>query len=126
MNLVGTVLLFLSFQATSSNVRIITSPAGLTTICVDKIALFTRLAEGGWLFRTSAVCPDWEQARPAAVVIIEKPLFVTIGFGLTTLGFLLQFLSIPSPRTIAQMRKELRDLEKARKLREKMAQHRES
>jgi hypothetical protein len=120
MNLIGTVLLFLSFQATSSNVRIVKELDGTTAVCVDKISLFRSFASGAW--QLSGPCPDWDTGRPAAVVIIEKPLFVTIGFTLTSLGFLLQFLSLPSPKTIAQMHKELKELEKAEKLKRKITQ----
>jgi len=38
-----------------------------------------------------------EHARPAAVVNIEIPALVTVGFLFITAGFLIQFLSGPSP-----------------------------
>jgi hypothetical protein len=49
-----------------------------------------------------------EHARPAAVVNIEIPALVRVGFLFMTVGFLIQFLSGPSPKTIAQMRRELK------------------
>jgi hypothetical protein len=64
-------------------------------------------AAGGWAVG-SQKCPDWEHARPAAVVNIEIPWLVTVGFILLAIGFLLQFLSVPSPKTIAQMRRDLK------------------
>ena len=106
-NLLGTVLLFLSFQATSSDFKLITTSDGRSALCVHNRALLIFLPNGGWQLGARE-CPEWEHARPAAVVNIERPMFVTIGFSLTTLGFLLQFLSLPSPKTIAQMRADLK------------------
>jgi len=118
LNLVGTVTLFLSFQATSSNFRLITTKDGKSALCVDQRAMLIALPGGGWTIG-SQQCPDWENARPAAVVNIEKPGFVTLGFILTTLGFLLQFLSFPSPKSAAQMRIELKAAERAERKAEK-------
>lgn len=61
-------------------------------------------------------CPDWEHARPAAVVNIEMPSMVTLGFIFITTGFLLQFLAVPGPKTIAQMRQELKKVQMQSKI----------
>src|ERR1700691_5183089 len=95
LNLLGTALLFLSFQATSSNFRLITTSDGRSALCVDQRAMLIALPNGGFQMGIQK-CPEWENARPAAVVNIERPSFVTLGFICTTLGFLLQFLSVPS------------------------------
>jgi hypothetical protein len=119
LNLFGTVLLFLSFQATSSNFRLITTSQGDSALCVDQRALIISYAVRGMSIGTMD-CPDWQNARPAAVVNVERPSFVTLGFICTTLGFLLQFLSIPTAKTIHDIRKELKELQRAEQLLRKL------
>jgi hypothetical protein len=97
----------MSFQATSSDFKLITAPDGASALCVKGRAVVISQANGGWAMGVDR-CPDWEHARPAAVVNVEIPSLVTFGFIFITAGFLLQFLSIPSPKTIAQMRQELK------------------
>jgi hypothetical protein len=117
-NLAGTVMLFLSFQATSSELRLVTTPEGNLALCVNKRALVISLPNG--IALGSPTCPNWENSRPAAVVNIEHPAFISWGFILTTLGFILQFLSFPSPKTAAQLRKELKELQKADQLKSRL------
>ena len=62
-------------------------------------------------------CPDWQNARPAAVVNIENPFLVTLGFILLLLGFAIQYFSIPNSETVEQLRKELKLLRKLQKQR---------
>lgn len=123
LNLVGTVMLFLSFQATSSKIKIISTPDGNTALCVSGWAIFVANEKYATF---SSPCPEWQNARSVAVVNIEKPILVTVGFSILTMGFLLQFLSIPSPKTVAQMRKDLKDVERAEKLRKRIEQHQQS
>ena len=122
LNLLGTVMLFLSFQATSSNLKLVTTKDGRTALCVENHALAVSLPNGG-IALGMAVCPDWENARPAAVVNVEHPAFVSWGFAFTTLGFLIQFLSFPSPKTTAQLRKELKELQKVEQDKQKVNPH---
>jgi hypothetical protein len=113
LNLAGSVLLFLSFQATSSNVKIVTTKDGRTALCVDGRGLIESGARGFGVGMSK--CPDWENAKPAAVVNIEYPFMVTLGFSLTLAGFLIQYLSVPDPRTIDALRAEITTLKKRRK-----------
>ena len=116
-NLLGTVLLFLSFQATSSNLVLKRAPDGSTAVCIGRLGLFVvRPGETG--MGIAGACPAWPNARPTAVVNIEKPYMVTLGFILTSLGFLLQVLAIPSPKTIAQMRADLKAAKMQQRLKE--------
>jgi hypothetical protein len=91
-NLLGAVLLFLSFQATSSRVNLISFPDGRTIFCVNG---HTALAFSQNVLGFGGVCPDAENAKPIALVTIEHPKMVTAGFVLTILGFLLQWFSFP-------------------------------
>lgn len=116
LNLLGTVALFYSFQATSSNFRLVTvknnSVLGnneQSALCIYGHAMMTALASGGWTMG-GGPCPDWEHSKAAAVVNIEHPFLEGLGFILLTAGFLLQYLSVPQPKTIAQLRSELKVL----------------
>jgi hypothetical protein len=118
LNLVGTALLFYSFQATSSDFRLVTATdhsavAGESkqyALCVNNYTLIQTDSRTGVLLG-HASCPDWAHARPAAVVNIEHPAFEGLGFVLLLLGFLIQYLSVPQPKTIAQIRAELKLLQ---------------
>ncbi len=121
-NLLGTVALFYSFQATSSNFRLVTvndtSPGSLgeqSALCVYGHSMMTAGARGGWTIG-GGPCPDWEHSRAAAVVNIEHPWLEGVGFLLLMGGFLLQLLSVPSPRTIVQLREEMKVIRKEEKL----------
>lgn len=118
LNLLGTGLLYLSFQATSSTVKIITQPNGTTAMCVGSTALFEGRA-GAFVIGTG--CPDWTNARPIAIVTVEKPALIYLGFALLTLGFLIQLLSVPSPKTLAQMRADVKAAEREQKLAKRLA-----
>jgi hypothetical protein len=114
-NLAGAVLLWLSFQATSSNLKIVTTTDHRTALCAAGRALIVDdPLHGGTAFGV-ARCPEWENARPAAVVNVELPFLVTLGFILLLLGFAVQYFSIPNPETIEHLREELKLLRKLRK-----------
>lgn len=124
-NLVGTVLLFYSFQATSSNLKIVTAPdtsvpgqtGEQTALCAYGNTLFTASnANKGYWEIGMRPCPNWEKARATAVVNIEHPTFEGLGFVLLLAGFLLQYLSVPQPQTIADVRKQLRLLKEQDRL----------
>lgn len=133
LNLVGTILLALSFQATSSDFRFVTTHdhtyRGRTprndmhfdtvyALCTNDT---TMIAEG---IDSNGVpnivlnvprCPDNEHAKSAAVVNTEHPKFLFVGLGFNTLGFALQFLIVPRRRTIAEINDEMRVLRKQKK-----------
>ena len=125
LNLFGTTLLFFSFQATSSNVRILQAPSGITVFCVNRLAIFAAMPNGGLGIGLTGrgICENPEQSRAIALVNIEHPTLVTIGFLTLVFGFLLQFLSVPSVKTIAQLRKELKELQKEEQIRHKLNPH---
>ncbi len=120
LNLLGSALLFLSFQATSSKVKIVTTSDGRTAMCMDHTALFVAQGSG---FIIGTGCPEMENSRPVAVVTIERPFLVTLGFTLITLGFLLQYLAVPTPKTTAQIRRELKEAQKAENQAKKYNRH---
>jgi hypothetical protein len=122
LNLVGTALLFFSFQATSSDFRLVTAKSDSAlagqqvryALCVNNYTLIETDAKG----RTGLGeygCPSWADAKPAAVVNIEHPKFVGLGFLILVAGFLLQLLAVPEPRTIEALRQEMRVLKEQRK-----------
>ncbi len=83
-------------------------------MCIDRTGIAVTNKEGAW--ELGGACPEWPNARPTAVVNVEKPYLVTIGFTLTSLGFLLQVLALPSAKTIAQMRADLKAAKKEQQL----------
>ena len=62
-----------------------------------------------------SIRPEWEHARPAAVVNVERPFFITIGFLLLILGFFIQYLAVPDLMTIERLRAELKAIRKLTK-----------
>jgi hypothetical protein len=116
MNALGAILLFYSFQATSSNIRLVTVQdqsvlGGIekSALCVYGMSMMTVVKGGMWSIG-GGPCPDWEHSKAAAVVNIENPAFVTLGFILTFLGFSIQFFSFPSAKTERDLRAEIKRL----------------
>lgn len=113
MNLVGALLLFYSFQATSSSFRLIKRPANSVVgsspeydMCVGDYTLLSTQGDDVTLGQHG--CPTTADDRRAAVVNTEHPLFVTIGFLFLVGGFIVEFFAVPEPRTIAQLRQEIK------------------
>jgi hypothetical protein len=125
MNVAGTFLLFYSFQATSSDFRLVTAKSYSVVageikqyaLCVNNYTLLETDSRHG-IMVGSANCPDWQHARPAAVVNIEHPSFLTIGFSLLFFGFIIQFFAVPEPKTIAELRYQIKMLKIREKARE--------
>jgi hypothetical protein len=117
LNLIGTALLFFSFQATSSDFKLVTAKSHsvlggdstLYALCVNDYALLVTSSHNDLGFGHPG-CPAWDMARPAAVVNIEHPMFEGLGFLILLCGFFLQYLSVPQPKTIADVRAELKTL----------------
>lgn len=95
LNVLGTLLLVFSFQATSSDFMLVTAKDGRAALCVGKAALFVLDQQGGLGVGTK--CPDWQTGSPAAVVNTEHPNFVVVAFFLIVAGFVLQVFSINKP-----------------------------
>jgi hypothetical protein len=55
-------------------------------------------------------CPTSVDDRPAAVVNTEHPSFITLGFCMILAGFAIQYFAVPEPKTIAQLRQEIKAL----------------
>lgn len=114
LNLAGTIILFYSFQATSSDFRLLTltsnGPFGSEkryALCVETEAMLIT-EKRGISIGIPGGCPDWAHAKPAAVVNIEHPTFEGLGFLLLLLGFALQYFSVPQASTVAYLRKQLK------------------
>jgi len=148
LNLVGTILLALSFQATSSDFRLVTAKdmwvPGNSPILgrggmmgpshfVSVFALCTHdrtlIAEGAdfpgappALILSAPGCPDSDNAKAAAVVNTEHPRFLELGLTANACGFFIQLLIVPRRKTIAEINDEMRVLRKQRKLLELEAQ----
>jgi hypothetical protein len=124
LNLAETAILFYSFQATSSDFRLVTTKIDSVmnvggefkqyALCVNNFTLIHTDSRHGMEIGIKG-CPDWENSRPAAVVNVEHPIFVGIGFVTLLAGFFIQYLSVPQPKTISEIRNELKDAKKRRK-----------
>jgi hypothetical protein len=125
LNVGGTLILFFSFQATSSSFRLIRRPIsnGLFRneydyeICVEDYTFLSTNKRGIILGHEG--CPVASDDRPAAVVNTEHPNFITLGFLMIFSGFFIQFFSVPEPRSIASLRQEIKVL----KLQQRQGRH---
>ena len=125
LNLAGTILLALSFQATSSDFRLVTAHnqnlvgqpapgASVYAICVNNFVLAATDSVSGTSLGNDH-CPDWENADPSAVVTAEHPNWLYIGLVLSALGFFIQLLTVPRRKTLAEVNEELRILRKRKR-----------
>jgi hypothetical protein len=114
LNLGGTLVLFFSFQATSSAFRLIRRPISTGIfrteydyeICVEDFTLLATNKHGVMFGHYG--CPVAPDDRPAAVVNTEHPNFITLGFLMILAGFFIQFFAVPEQRTMAQLRQEIK------------------
>ncbi len=126
INIAGTFLLMYSFQASSSDFRLITrhnqdddrnySTGNAYAICVQDFTLAETDSRGG-VRLGSPSCKDWVGATPTAVVTAERPAFARWGLRLTIIGFLMQLLvPISKAESIAEIQQQIRLLKKREKL----------
>jgi hypothetical protein len=106
LNLLGTVTLFYSFQATSSNLKVVTFN-DRTALCIYGQTMIMTGKNGMQMFGQEP-CPDGPTTKAFAVVNIEHPIFVWVGFLSLFLGFVIQVFAVPRPQTEAMMRAELK------------------
>lgn len=133
LNVVGTILLALSFQATSSDFRLVkadnltvpgngnnpsTTFRSVFALCTTDRTLIAEGTDsrGPALVLSAPGCPDSPNNRAAAVVNTEHPSFLYLGLMASGIGFFLQFLLVPRRRTLAEVNSELRILRKQKKL----------
>jgi len=117
LNLLGSALPFVLFQATSSDVKIVATIDHRTALCVAGRAMIVTSPGGSGVSIGMPACPDWENARPAAVINVEYPFFVTLGFLMLISGFVIQYFAVPDPHTIDRLRSEPKAWRKTRKQR---------
>ena len=130
LNLTGTLLLFLSFQATSSSFRLIKRHVSEHfkgeieySICVEDYTLLSTSGHGGLFMGGAQGCPIAQDDRRAAVVNTEHPLFITTGFSLIVIGFIIQFFAVPEPKTVAELRYQIKMLKIKEKAEEERTQN---
>lgn len=114
LNLLGSFLVFLSFQATSTDLLLVTSKnVGDKTaaFCVRDKALFGLTPTGG--LSMGYACPQGESVKPTAVVNTDSPWMSNLGWLLLIIGFVLQVFSIEPSKLTAE---DIRMLRKAHKL----------
>ena len=112
LNLVGAFLVFLSFQATSSDFFLINLKNGNRALCVGTNALILWTETGVGMGMPHG-CADVLNTPRVAIVTIESPIMSLLGWGLLLLGFLLQLFSLEQPPLTSE---DLRILRKARKI----------
>jgi hypothetical protein len=97
LNLLGALLVFLSFQATSTDFFLVTTKENKTALCVGKSAMFVMGPGTSLLIGTA--CPEaMPGARPTAVVNTDAPWLAILGWALLFVGFFFQLFSIEAPK----------------------------
>jgi hypothetical protein len=83
--LAGSIVLFCSLTITASPFRPVMISDGTTALCFNGKTLVA--GYGGPLVLSNEACQGWNEAKPAALVSAEHPMFVKIGFVLLALAF---------------------------------------
>lgn len=99
LNLLGSFLVFLSFQATSTNLLVIANKDQSFAFCIGDRAIFG-LIPGGRGTYIGTACPTGTDAKPAAVVNTDSPGLAKFGWILIAFGFFLQMFSIEKPQLV--------------------------
>ena len=97
LNLLGSFLVFLSFQATSTDLLLVTEKGKKNVaFCIGDRAVFGLTADG----KGTAMgygCPQGTDVKPAAVINTDSPGLAKFGWILIGIGFFLQLFSIETP-----------------------------
>lgn len=96
-NFLGAVLVFVSFQATSTDLLMIANKDQSFAFCIGDRAIFG-LTPGGRGTYIGAACPQGADAKPAAVVSTDYPNLTKFGWVLVGVGFFLQLFSLEKPK----------------------------
>jgi hypothetical protein len=97
LNLLGALLLFVSFQAASTDFMLVSTKGGRQALCVGKQAMF--VVDPGYRVGVGvAECPSGADAKPTAVVNTDKPWLAKLGWFLIVAGFIFQWISIEPPQ----------------------------
>jgi hypothetical protein len=96
LNLLGAFLVFLSFQATSTDLLLVMGKDKSTAFCVGQNAILAEGPDGSTILGTK--CPEGSDAKPAAVVNTDSPGLAKFGWIILAVGFFLQMFSIEKPR----------------------------
>jgi hypothetical protein len=95
LNLFGSILVFFSFQATSTNLLLVAPKDGSFAFCIGDRAVFGLGPGGSTIFGYK--CPEALATKPAAVVNTDSPGLAKFGWLLIGFGFLFQTFSIQKP-----------------------------
>jgi hypothetical protein len=112
LNLVGSLLVFLSFQPTSTRLLLVTSKDvnnKTVAFCIGDRAVFGLAADGGT--QIGYACPQTENMKPTVVANGDAPWMAKFGWFLLLVGFVLQVFSIEPSKLTSE---DLRVLRKAR------------
>ena len=99
LNLLGSLLVFASFQATSTRLLLVIGNNKEVAFCIGDRALFG-LSPDGMGLRMGYGCPKGDTVRPAAVVNTDAPWMAISGWIMLAVGFGLQFFSIEKPQVV--------------------------
>ena len=100
LNFLGAILVFLAFQATSSDFFLTTLKSGNKALCVGTNALVVWTPSARVGFGMPNGCAEAESTPRVAVVTIESPKLSFLGWVLLLFGFFLQIFSIEPPKPI--------------------------
>jgi hypothetical protein len=115
LNVLGSLLVFLSFQATSTRLLLVTSndkSDKTAAFCIGDRAFFGISKDGSGTMMGYA-CPQSENMKPTVVANSDAPWMGKFGWFLLLLGFFGQVYSI-EPSTLTN--EQLRVLRKAQKI----------
>jgi hypothetical protein len=90
LNLFGAFFVFLSFQAASSQIQVISAANGEMGLCIGHTSIYANHS----IYGATSGCPQALSGHSIAIVSVEHPLLGYLGFGMLAVGFLLQLLAV--------------------------------